>query len=390
VAISIKHPPVAGPNDPSKQVSKTVYEQEHDVSGFGSAAEAATTDFDAAGSADAAYAAAATDLATHEGAADPHTGYQKESEKNAASGYAGLSAGTKLDGAQQNYGSSANTACEGNDARLSDQRAPTDGDKGDITVSSSGATWTIDNGAVTLAKMENRATQRVIGRNTAGTGTPEEVTLSQALDWVGSAADGDILIRSGGAWTRLAKGTAGQKLHMNSGATALEYFADWQVLAESTLGTNSTRLLSGPIPARSVLRVLGYIEGYGGSDTASLQFNSSTAAYRYRWLTSAAGTSTFSAGLVSTSANGVKIGSANTTAQRLFDCTITNDASVTEKLVGFNTHVFGTGSATTQATITLGNGAWISPASTQVSSVHLFSTSNMLAGTKMLILGSPT
>jgi hypothetical protein len=44
--------------------------------------------------------------------------------KNAASGYAGLSAGSKLTGSQQAYGSSANTACEGNDARLSDARTP--------------------------------------------------------------------------------------------------------------------------------------------------------------------------------------------------------------------------------------------------------------------------
>jgi hypothetical protein len=58
-------------------------------------------------------------------AADPHTGYQRESEKDAASGYAGLSAGSKLAGAQQTYGSGANTACEGNDARLSDARTPT-------------------------------------------------------------------------------------------------------------------------------------------------------------------------------------------------------------------------------------------------------------------------
>lgn len=39
-------------------------------------------------------------VATHAAAADPHTGYQKESEKDAASGYAGLTAGTKLNLAQ--------------------------------------------------------------------------------------------------------------------------------------------------------------------------------------------------------------------------------------------------------------------------------------------------
>lgn len=56
---------------------------------------------------------------------DDHTQYQLRSEKNAASGYAGLSAGSKLTGSQQMYGSASNTACEGNDARLSDARTPT-------------------------------------------------------------------------------------------------------------------------------------------------------------------------------------------------------------------------------------------------------------------------
>lgn len=51
-------------------------------------------------------------------------GKQALSEKDAASGYAGLSAGSKLAGSQQTYGSATNTACEGNDARLSDARVP--------------------------------------------------------------------------------------------------------------------------------------------------------------------------------------------------------------------------------------------------------------------------
>ena len=54
----------------------------------------------------------------------------------------------------------------------------TDGDKGDITVSASGATWTIDNDVVTLAKLAHMATARVVGRTTAGTGSPELLTIS--------------------------------------------------------------------------------------------------------------------------------------------------------------------------------------------------------------------
>lgn len=63
------------------------------------------------------------------------------------------------------------------------------------------------------------ATQRVLGRNSASGGDWEEVTLSQLLDWIGSAAQGDILFRGSAGWQRLAAGTAGQLLQ-TGGASA--------------------------------------------------------------------------------------------------------------------------------------------------------------------------
>jgi hypothetical protein len=53
-----------------------------------------------------------------------------------------------------------------------------DGDKGDITVSGSGAAWAIDAKAVTLAKMDDMATAALIYRKTAGAGAPEVNTLA--------------------------------------------------------------------------------------------------------------------------------------------------------------------------------------------------------------------
>jgi hypothetical protein len=85
---------------------------------------------------------------------------------------------------------------------------------GDVTAGpgSGSQAATIANDAVTFAKMQNLTTQRVIGRNTGGTGDPEEVTLSQLLDWIGSPAQGDILYRGAAGWERLPAGTDGQVL----------------------------------------------------------------------------------------------------------------------------------------------------------------------------------
>jgi hypothetical protein len=56
----------------------------------------------------------------------------------------------------------------------------TDGDKGDITVASSGASMTIDNDVVTNAKLANVSTATIKGRTTAGSGDPEDLTATQA------------------------------------------------------------------------------------------------------------------------------------------------------------------------------------------------------------------
>ena len=57
----------------------------------------------------------------------------------------------------------------------------TDGDKGDITVSGTGSTWTIDNDAVTYAKIQNVTSNRILGRSTVGTGDVEEITVGTGL-----------------------------------------------------------------------------------------------------------------------------------------------------------------------------------------------------------------
>ena len=86
-----------------------------------------------------------------------------------------------------------------------------DGDKGDITVASGGTAWTIDNDAVTYAKMQNvSATDRLLGRDTAGAGDPEELTVGGGVEFTGSggiqrsALTGDVTASAGSNATTIA------------------------------------------------------------------------------------------------------------------------------------------------------------------------------------------
>lgn len=72
---------------------------------------------------------------------------------------------------------------------------------------------------VTNAKLADMATQTIKARKTAGTGDPEDCSLSEVLDFIGSASHGDMLYRGASGWARLAAGTAGQVL-TSAGAAA--------------------------------------------------------------------------------------------------------------------------------------------------------------------------
>lgn len=83
---------------------------------------------------------------------------------------------------------------------------------GDVTTSAGSLATTIANDAVTNAKLANMAASAIKARKTGSTGDPEDCTLSEVLDLVGSAAQGDILYRGAATWTRLGAGTSGHFL----------------------------------------------------------------------------------------------------------------------------------------------------------------------------------
>jgi len=122
-----------------------------------------------------------------------------------------------------------------------------DGDKGDITVSASGATWTIDNSTVTLAKMANMATASLIYRKTAGTGAPEVNTLATLKTDLGLTGtnSGDQTITLTGDVTGSGTGSFATTIANNAVTLAkMATMATDSILGRATAATGNVEVLT--------------------------------------------------------------------------------------------------------------------------------------------------
>lgn len=114
------------------------------------------------------------------------------------------------------------------------------------TAGSIGTTSLADD-AATNAKLANMATDRVKGRTTAGTGDPEDMTITETLDIVaGTPTKGDMLVRDTSAMARIAAVAFGQYLASN-GAGALPTWVAGGLPLLATLTASASTSLETPV-----------------------------------------------------------------------------------------------------------------------------------------------
>lgn len=120
--------------------------------------------------------------------------------------------------------------------------------KGDVTLSAGALMGLTQSAQDIQAALTFAVASRIAARKTAGAGAGEESTLSEILDFIGSAAQGDILYRDASAWARLGAGTSGQFLK-TQGAAANPIWAtgggSWTRLATATASASATINFTG-------------------------------------------------------------------------------------------------------------------------------------------------
>lgn len=120
-----------------------------------------------------------------------------------------------------------------------------------------------------MMMLYHATTDRVFHRRMASStwGTWREVITSNQ-----APVEGDVLYRGASAWTRLAKGTAGQVLRMNSGVTAPEWGAPSLTTVGLLTTTGATTVGPWDIPAGTkAFRITSRLSSLSGTDHILVQ-----------------------------------------------------------------------------------------------------------------------
>lgn len=146
-----------------------------------------------------------------------------------------------------------------------------DGDKGDITTTNSGATWTIDNNAVTTAKLADVASGTIRGRVTAGTGDPQDLTGAQAttlLDTFTTAAKGlvpspgstsGLFLKDDGTWAAGGSGGSATGTKLSALATITGAILNALDLIEVLDVSDTTMAASGTNKKITMAELVNYL-----------------------------------------------------------------------------------------------------------------------------------
>lgn len=147
----------------------------------------------------------------------------------------------------------------------------TDGDKGDITVSGSGSVYTVDNNAITYAKMQTVTASRLLGNYGGSANVPREIKLNESLYFTN-----DTLF-SKNAWYNSSTGTTKADLY----AGQIFHGGAVNIVATSSNATFNLQRFSGQTAIAQMYSLGGTSRMYLHDDRGSFNNTSSTALGQY-------------------------------------------------------------------------------------------------------------